>query len=154
MKMIGWRPWVAFSVVLCVHAIAAAAPPPSVFEVMRDALRASPNDYVAALIQIVGQNDCWSEGGRTVCANAVVVIEQFAGQTPGGRGFPSHFQLASSPTANNAPVRGARCLVIATPLPGAAVYGARMMIGDVRPETVKTWKSQVEHAVEGGKPKE
>ncbi len=154
MRMIGRRSRAASCLVLCLVATAVAAPPPSVFDAMRDALRASPKDYVAALVQIVGQNECWNEGGRTICANTVVAVEQFAGQTPAGRGFPSHFQLASGPAANNTFVRGSRYLVIATPLPGATVYSARAVSADVRPETVKSWKSQVERALGGGTPKE
>ncbi len=128
--------------------------PPSVSDVMREALRASADNYVAALVEVVGQRECWGEGQGTLCADTVAVIQRFAARLPEGRDFPPKFRLVTGGSEKTSPARGSRYLVIATPLPGSGVYGARALFLDPTGSEVRSWKAQVEAALDasGGAP--
>ncbi len=149
MSVIARRSLMSLLVGLCSVAVGAAMAPPSVSDIMREALRMSADNYVAALVEVVGERECWNDGERTLCADTVAVVERFAARSPEGRDFPPQFRLVAGDSEEGRPAPGTRYLVIAIPLPGRGVYGAKAMFLDPTTSDVRSWKTQVEAALAG-----
>jgi hypothetical protein len=87
---------------------------------IKEGLRRSPNDYIAAVVAVRDQAQCVERGSGKLCWVRAVIVEEIASRHPGG--FPKTFLLASGDTPGTW-VSG-KSIVFAVPIGETGVYGS------------------------------
>lgn len=115
---------------------------------IESALTRSPDDYVAALVETMGQPVCSVEDGESLCWVRVQVLELMAGKTPTEAAWPDEFKLLSGdPAELNAPFQSQHYLLFAMPLSKETdVYGAAYMTVDTSRQELEKFREALEQA--------
>ena len=93
---------------------------------IKEGLRRSPNNYVAAVVQIRGRVQCGERDNKNLCWVPAIVVEEIASRHPGD--FPKTFLLHASSSTSGSLV-SSKSIVFAVPIGETGVYGSTAASG-------------------------
>lgn len=111
---------------------------------IKEGLRRSPNNYIAAVVLVRGQVQCVERDSGKLCWLRAIVVEEIASRHPDR--FPETFLLASGDTAGT--WMSSKAIVFAVPIGKTGVYGstAASVYGDGR---LRSFREAVHIALHG-----